>query len=56
MFCCKHEVTAKKHKSAKETMNRSISSRLPSSPELLQWEPQKKITKRCPVEVKVERV
>lgn len=56
MFCCKHEVTAKKHKSAKETMHRSISSRLPSSPELLQWEPQKKITKRCPVEVKVERV
>ena len=36
MFGCKHEVTAKKHKSAKEIMRRSISSRLPSFPELLQ--------------------
>ena len=36
MFCYKHEDKAKKHKSAKETMHLSISSRLPSSPELLQ--------------------
>ena len=36
MFCRTHEVIAEKHKSAKEIMHRSISSRLPSFPELLQ--------------------
>ena len=56
MFCCKHEVTAKKHKSAKETMHRSISSRLPSSPEQCCSEASEENIKRCPVEEKVERV
>lgn len=56
MFCCTHEVTTKEHKSAKETMHRSISSPSSFHSRAVAGRASEENIKRCPVEAKVERV